>query len=740
MPSWYYYQAMSRCRTHATLIEQNRRVPTGRARHLPEVSPMTQPSNQAPGSITTNNISGAGIAIGHGAQAMVTIYQTIARHAPSVYRAALEKIAEEYGRVFGGREPELAALNRWLDDERAPACALLVAPTGRGKTALLVHWVAQLAAQTAWHVIFVPISRRFEVAQQTIVLDYLARRLAAIHKDEQTLAAYDLTSPDNLRGIVADYLRRPLPEGARLLVALDGIDEAVGWEIGRTLLPATPPSGMRILVAAREVSDRSWHGWCNHLGWNVASAWQVPLGLLNRAAVQRILAAMGNPLDALAQNIDWVAQLERISAGDPLTIRFVVEGLQRGEITPERLARMPPGLQAYVEDWVNTLVDRSANNVVIAAVLNYCAAACAPLTAEDLYQLDPTTFSKTGSLHQALRDRELARFLIRVPMATDAGGKEGYVFSHQRLREVFWETDTILSAQARQAIQQAFVAYGERWYADRSRPLPAYLRRFWIAHLQAAGAWDRMRQVLTEIVPSGEQYIQPWQAARHAAEGSDTGYLSDLDTLWTHAETTGDLALALRCALIAASLRSRNGNLLPELLVQLVQVGTPEGRWSAAAALETIAHMPDEERQAACLAALVNAGIELPWPRALEIAQAITAADARARALTTLVPHLPPEQQPEVYTQALAAAQAITDHDARARALAALAPRLAATPATDNDFLPTLRVLARRGRPALLDDLAALAPWLATLAARRGQPAAPAALAEAIVEMGRCWS
>ncbi|MGQ9893696.1 MAG: hypothetical protein ACUVSY_07870, partial [Roseiflexus sp.] len=72
-------------------------------------------------------------------------------------------------------------------------------------------------------------------------------------------------------------------------------------------------------------------------------------------------------------------------------------------------------------------------------------------------------------------------------------------------------------------------------------------------------------------------------------------------------------------------------------------------------------------------------------------------------------------------------------------ALAALAPHLAATSAFDDAFLPTLRILAQRGRPALLGDLAALAPWLAAVAARAAQPAVPALLAQAIVDTARCW-
>jgi hypothetical protein len=61
---------------------------------------------------------------------------------------------------------------------------------------------------------------------------------------------------------------------------------------------------------------------------------------------------------------------------------------------------------------------------------------------------------------------------------------------------------------------------------------------------------------------------------------------------------------------------------------------------------------------------------------ALAAATAIVTNDDRARALTRLAPHLPPDQQPAVIEQALSAAMAIANNEERARALTDLAPGL----------------------------------------------------------------
>lgn len=242
-----------------------------------------------------------------------------------------------------------------------------------------------------------------------------------------------------------------------------------------------------------------------------------------------------------------------------------------------------------------------------------------------------------------------------------------------------------------------------------------------------------MRRVLTEIVPVGEseRFIQPWAAARYRAEGSYAGYLADLDVLWCWANAQQNIALGVRCALIYASILSLSGNLTPELLVGLVTVGTPEGKWSVVAALEHIRQMPDSEQQAKSIKALMDAGCDLPWEVALGVARGIAEEWYRADALATLAPRLPPALLPE----ALEAARAIADERHRARALAALAPYLSTIPHHQQLWWETLPILATRGRAALLSDLAALTPWLEKLATLDELDD----IAQSIIDVSRCW-
>ncbi len=565
----------------------------------------------------------------------------VQRSLPVNLRTLVQPLIEHYAAdVFGGRDAELAQLDTFLADPTHPF-GLMVAPTGLGKTALLVHWIAQVQQQhPEWRIIFAPVSIRFQTANEQVALSILAHSLADIHSDLEQYRSYD-QSPSNLRALIADYLRRPLPSATQLLLVLDGIDEATGWKVG-PLCAVPPQAGLKIVVAARQRANATRDDLQHQLGWTTAPVAALDLGALERPAITALLR-QSDP--ALAADPAFVEQLFRVSEGDPLTCNLLIKALSGGKIAPESLTQRPPGLEAFLKDWVEMLRKRRQASRPIRELLALCAAAYGPLTSDDLQALAPDAFVEQADIVDAVSDDDVARFIITVGEA-----QHTYVFSHQRLREVFLEQ--IYPPKDRERLQQRLIAYGESWFADRSQPLPDYLRQFWIAHLKSAGEWERMRRVLTEIVPStdGQRYLQPWQTACYAAEGSDTGYLTDLDILWSWAEQQCDLELTLRCALIAASLRSRSGNLTPELLVQLLTFGMSEGRWSVEAVLGHVSQMSDETQQTYTLAGLPGTGIDLPWERILSFVESFKNSYNQAIVLMALAHRLPSSQLGRVLT------------------------------------------------------------------------------------------
>jgi hypothetical protein len=115
-------------------------------------------------------------------------------------------LVSETGPVpFGGRDEELQRLDKWLQDNSASPRMLVTAPAGRGKSALLVHWVNSLqereVADGGWQVTFMPISILSETNRPSVFYGGLAQRLAEITgMGSGSQATFTPPSPSFYRG------------------------------------------------------------------------------------------------------------------------------------------------------------------------------------------------------------------------------------------------------------------------------------------------------------------------------------------------------------------------------------------------------------------------------------------------------------------------------------------------------------------------------------------------------------
>jgi hypothetical protein len=571
---------------------------------------------------------------------------------------------------FGGRQADLQTLDGWLDDPAALPYLLLTAPAGRGKSALLVRWLER-RRDLALPVVFVPISLRFNTASQTVFFAALAARLA--HLFGERVPADMSQAPDLWRGMASGYLSRPAPDG-RLLVVLDGLDEATDWQAGVDLFPFEPPPGLRVVVAARHQANESGpEGWLRRLGWERNGlARSLTLAPLTHAGVSDVLRSMGVPLDALSARVDIVAELYRLSEGDPLLVRLYVDDLwQKGaaatRLQPEDLRTLQPGLHGYFDRWWEDQRkqwgrDAPLREPTVQATLNLLTTALAPLGKDDLLHLSNLS---TWDLEEALRP--LARLVV------GDGRTQGYAFSHPRLGQYFREK---LSQHEQRQLEERFLRWGwecvEQLCAGRITPkdVSPYLMRTLGSHLARAQAgpeaWLRL--------VNGD-----WATAGEELEGAYSLFLHDVARAWeacvkANREATAQgepapwLGGEIRCALMEASLHSLAGNIPPALLVALVQ----QKVWTSVQGLAYARQMPDPQQRAEALSALVPYLPPDLLPAAFAAIQDIEDEFARARALRALAPHLPPDLLPAAF----AAIQDIEDEFARARALRALAPHL----------------------------------------------------------------
>jgi hypothetical protein len=256
------------------------------------------------------------------------------RPIPVTHKLKIDRFVEYYLGTknqpvpFGGRQKELEELSRWLDEQTAPRQLLVTAPAGRGKTALIVHWMQLI--RSGWKVAFVPISIRFQTNHASIFYEAMAHQLAHI---ASTMVGATYRDPGEFyRDRCLELVHAIDERGVPTVIIVDGLDEASGWEIERALLQSRPDSVVRIVVSARTLAgDRGGPlDWLHRLDWVASqqSAQFILVPPLLREGIGEALQSMGYPVASLATRIDVIGILERLTeGGDPLLVGMYAESL-----------------------------------------------------------------------------------------------------------------------------------------------------------------------------------------------------------------------------------------------------------------------------------------------------------------------------------------------------------------------------------------------------------------------------
>lgn len=481
---------------------------------------------------------------------------------------------------FGGRDDALQMLDAWLAD--TTPYLLLAAPAGRGKSALLVHWLDSLKEYKNLALAFVPISIRFGSNMERVFYAALAARLAFLHGDDIPNSPETFTAV--YRGLVSDYLSKPLADGRTLLVVLDGLDEAADWQAGVDFMPAELPAGVRVVVSARFLAgDADSLPWLRRLNWERNGLASAPfLAPLSQDGVRDVLFKMGCPLDELSRNVDIVAKLYGLSIGDPLLVGLYVGDLwtKGNEITrlkPEDLADIQPGYKGYFDRWWEDQKklwnkDKPWLAKHVRTVRNLLARALGPLFRDDFQALVPEL--ESDYISDALD--ALQRFII------GNNQTQGYTFSHPRLGQYFWE---VLTPTEQTQVEEHFLNWCEGTFQEfingkrdpkKKSETPVYVVHNYGAHLK------QTKQPIERWLPL--IHHQQWAHAWFTVEDAYGGYCQDIKHVWEQCKISDQqdikndgkqlhLDQQIRCALIETSLHSMAGNVPNELIVTCLKLG-----------------------------------------------------------------------------------------------------------------------------------------------------------------------
>jgi len=470
----------------------------------------------------------------------------------------------------------LARLHDWLNDEASKARLLLVAPAGRGKSAVLVQWARALQqaqsrceqpAGRAWHLVFVPVSNRFGLNQPRVFYEAIAARLGEILHivPDVTDAEHPAFYEDLCRQLLDGAVARQIP----ILLIIDGIDEALGDSFSASWFPRCPGRQLRLVVSARFlVGDADARGWLTRLGWHGKSTAEAfVLEPLTPAEIADSLRTTRPSLAAFASRPSVILKLYALTAGEPLVLSLYISDLLSIECDAlesgaEFLDNLKPGLGGYFHDWLSReqkvwQQERAAGAVIDESTLRVCLSvlACAhgPLTAFEVEEVAKKLGTSLRSLRVEDALRPLRRFVIGTGRSR-SGTEGGFVLSHPKfasfLRDEYLDRHQIVETR------QAFASWGAealkklRCGELAISAVPSYLINYLGEHFEDA---DAPADVFMDFVEKN------WVAA---SEYSTASYQSAADDIKRALVVVSQAATRsrpaqIRCKLFLQSVRSR---------------------------------------------------------------------------------------------------------------------------------------------------------------------------------------
>ncbi len=430
-----------------------------------------------------------------------------------------------------------------------------------------------------WHLVFVPISNRFQTNRATTYLELLTRQLAQIARQH---VIPPLLEPEQFYRNVANRLMTGLAAaGTRVLLVIDGLDEALGEERLVNLLPAKLPPTFRVLASARWIAeDREGSGWLTRLGWASPSRpadHDLVVEKLNVDSVADVLTEMGTPIDVVGRDRPLVTRLTELTEGEPLLLRFYAEDLWlktsvMSPITLDVLNSMQPGFGPYFKAWlqdqggvaadVGAKTDPRTTDATL-AILGFAKGA---LTSKDLLGIAAAGFpTLPWRLIAKPHVAPFRRFVIG-----DGSDDFPYVFSHPKVSEY------VRSDECRDMADQtsvAFFIWGRAHIAALNsgelRPERAsrYALDHYLDHLAIVGDTASAEDYMA-MVEDG------WRRAKERHNGGPARFADDV---WAARNAcrrdgqTAHLGAQWRCALVLSSIKSLGINIPGPLLVELVK-------------------------------------------------------------------------------------------------------------------------------------------------------------------------
>ena len=426
--------------------------------------------------------------------------------------AQVKRIINDYTQQpLEGREEEKRQLDEFvLNNSRG--VLLVTGAAGFGKSALLSHW--QQTQQEDCFIAYHCFSYRY---QKTRSVSEAYRHLL-----KQLYLYYNIrngqfpTDENQMRELLVGMLRKPVsPEGKRLVIVLDGLDEA-----SETFEPFFPllPDGVFVIASARAEEEekptylRNWIDDANQ---------RLCLKRLSREAIPKWLGEI-RELAIYAKDDQFVNRLDEITSGFPLYLRYLIDELRQvatqNQDVREVLAQTPTGFEEYVEQQLNGLDELKLPEQTL-QLFALLAIAKGVLEKEDIKTLTQ------------MRDRDLRQLgdFWQVTRWMQITERKFYAFAHPLLAKTFGNQ---LGDEAEDALQD-LIGYCGKWQEHQS----AYALQYYAEHLQEAKRWQELYELAHH-----QDYVTAQR--QQLPEQPDLPLKTVQIALWSKAETDDGVGMA----------------------------------------------------------------------------------------------------------------------------------------------------------------------------------------------------
>ena len=309
-----------------------------------------------------------------------------------------DSLIEEKIRDFTGRRKEIVQVKQWVELNECGFCLIRGNP-GAGKSALMSA-LSQIGAASlketfedpnlvavlsrdAWpKVAVIPyfIVRGEITAGPVEFLSTLLDRLGRCFN----LPCVTVGSADELASELQRQLqvvsRTVRERGEKLVVLIDGLDESVSAEgeasVGMSLLryiPRDVPPGVFVVLSGRRRRE------VDALGSDLHKLHEMELHGLSEKDVQDLLQLSISQFDVEA---DYVTQVTKLSQGNPLYLKLLLEALLDGQMKLNDIQSLPPNIQSFYSKMLHRLLTTDEETKV--EVLMVLALAREQFTAEQV--------------------------------------------------------------------------------------------------------------------------------------------------------------------------------------------------------------------------------------------------------------------------------------------------------------------------------------------------------------------